>query len=230
MNQGALHPISQILRIAVSALGDMGFDIVEGPDVDTPWYTFDSLRIHEDHPARSNQDTFWLTNGKLLRPHTSNMQLRVTEQKKPPIRAMYFGKCFRNDATDATHEIMFTQIECLAIEENLSLPQLLTTLDTFIARVLGPETKYRFRPHNFPYTEPSIEVDVWHNNRWIELLGSGMVHPEVLHNMKIDPKHNRGFAFGIGLDRLALMKWGVEDVRLLHTNKLNFLRQFRESL
>ncbi|HEY1075037.1 MAG TPA: phenylalanine--tRNA ligase subunit alpha [Patescibacteria group bacterium] len=229
MQKGSLHPLTQIQRIAVSALGDMGFDIVEGPEIDTAWYTFDSLRLHADHPARSDQDTFWLTDGKLLRPHTSNMQLHVAQQKNLPIRAVYFGNCYRNDATDATHEIVFRQIECLAIDETITLQNLLATLETFIKRVLGPETTYRFRPHNFPYTEPSIEVDVLHNGKWVELLGAGMVHPEVLRNMGIDSNVYSGFAFGIGIDRLALMKWGVEDIRLLRSNRLPFLRQFRSN-
>lgn len=227
MTKGALHPVNQILRVAVSALGDMGFDIVDAPDIDTAWYNFDGLRLGPDHPARNDQDTFWTTDGRVLRPHVSNNQLRATEQKRPPLRVMYMGNSYRNEATDATHEILFTQIECLVIDEGISIANLLATLDTFITRVLGPEVKYRFRPHNFPYTEPSIEVDIWHNNRWIELLGSGMVHSEVLQNMHIDPEQYSGFAFGVGVDRIALQKWGIEDIRLLHGNKINFLRQFR---
>lgn len=155
------------------------------------------------------------------------MQLHVAQSRNLPIRAMYFGNCYRNDATDATHEIMFTQLECLAIDESINLGNLLATLETFIKRVLGPDTQFRFRPHNFPYTEPSIEVDVWHNGKWVELLGSGMVHPDVLRNMNIDPERYTGFAFGMGIDRLVLMKWGVEDIRFLHANKVPFLRQFR---
>lgn len=227
MNQGSLHPITQMLRVAVSALGDLGFDIIETPDIDSPWYIFDSLNMESDHPARSEQDTFYLDDGRLLRTHVSNGQLRTTEQIKPPLRAMYMGNTYRNDATDATHEIVFTQLECLVIEEGVALTNLLATLDTFITRVLGPQAKYRFRPHQFPYTEPSIEVDLWHDGEWIELLGAGMVHPNVLKNMKIDPTVYSGFAFGMGIDRLAMRKWGIEDVRLLHANKVGFLRQFR---
>lgn len=227
MAKGSLHPLSEILRVAVAALGDMGFDILEGQEVDTAWYNFDSLRLTEDHPARQHSDTFWLTNGKLLRPHTSNMQLHAVEQKKPPLRVMYMGPCYRNDATDATHDISFFQLECLAIDEGISLANLLAVLDTFITRLFGTDVKYRFRPHYFPYTEPSLEVDIFHNGRWIELLGAGMVHPEVLKNMGVDPTVYSGLAFGMGIDRLALMKWGIEDIRLLRANKIAFLRQFR---
>ncbi len=227
MNQGSLHPITQMLRVAVSALGDLGFDIVETPDLDTSWYVFDSLNMEDDHPARSPQDTFYLQDGRVLRPHVSNGQLRTVEQIKPPLRVMYMGNSFRNDATDATHEIVFTQLECLVIEEGATLANLLATLDTFITRIFGAQTKYRFRPHQFPYTEPSIEVDIWHEGKWIELLGAGMVHPQVLKNMKIDPTIYSGFAFGTGMDRFALRKWGIEDIRLFHSNKAAFLRQFR---
>jgi phenylalanyl-tRNA synthetase alpha chain len=227
MSQGTLHPITHVLRVAVSAFGDMGFDIVDAPEVDTAWYNFDSLRMPEDHPARLGQDSFWLKDGRLLRTQTTNMQLHATEQKRPPIRVMHFGPCYRNDATDITHDVIFTQLDCLAIDEGITLANLLSTLETFIIRLFGTDVKYRFRPHNFPFTEPSVEVDIWHNGKWIELLGAGMVHPEVLKNMQIDPSKYSGFAFGIGIDRIAMFKWGVEDVRQLHMNKLSFLRQFK---
>lgn len=229
MTKGALHPLTLILRHAVSALGDMGFDIADAPDIETAWYNFDSLRITEDHPARQPQDTFWLTDGRVLRTHTTNMQLHVTEQKKPPLRVLHFGSCYRNDATDTTHDVIFTQLDCLVIDEDISFAHLLGTLDAFILRIFGPDTKYRFRPHFFPYTELSIEVDIWHNNRWMELLGAGMVHPDVLRNMNIDPEKYSGFAFGIGVGRIALIKWGIEDLRHYYSNKLAFLRQFRTS-
>ncbi len=227
MIQGSLHPLTQILRVAVSALGDMGFDIIESQEIDTPWYNFDSLRIPEGHPARQEMDTFWLTDGRLLRTHASNMQLHATEWKKPPLRVMYFGECYRNEATDATHEVAFTQLECLVIDEDINFANLLSILDMFIIRLFGKEIKYRFRPHVFPFTEPSIEVDIWHNGEWLELLGAGMVHPKVLENMKIDTKRYHGLAFGMGIDRLAKMKWGIEDLRLFRANKLQFLNQFR---
>jgi phenylalanyl-tRNA synthetase alpha chain len=208
----------------------MGFDIVDAPEIDTAWYNFDSLRMPEDHPARQNHDSFWLTDGRLLRTHTTNFQLHATEGKKPPLRVMHFGNCYRHDATDATHDVVFTQIDCLAIDEGLSMANLISVLDTFLTRIFGTTIKYRFRPHNFPFTEPSIEVDIWHNGKqkWIELLGSGMVHPQVLENMKIDPKIYSGFAFGIGIERIAMAKWDIEDLRHFRTNKHSFLRQFKD--
>lgn len=227
MAKGALHPLTQVLRVAVSAFGDMGFDIVDAPELDSAKYNFDALRMPEDHPARLGHDTFWLTDGRLLRTHTTNMQLHVAEMKRPPFRVMHFGTCYRNDATDATHDIAFTHLDCLAIDTGLGVPHLLATLENFIIRLFGSEVGYRFRPHYFPFTEPSIEVDIWHNGRWIELLGSGMVHPEVLKNLSIDPEQFSGFAFGIGIERIALIKWGIEDIRLLHSNKVNFLRQWK---
>jgi phenylalanyl-tRNA synthetase alpha chain len=227
MIKGSLHPLTQILRVTVSALGDMGFDIIDSPEVDTAWHNFDSLRMKDGHPARDDHASFWLTDGRLLRTHTTNMQLHATEHKRPPIRVMSFGSCYRNDATDATHDVMFTQLDCLAIDENITLGHLLGTLETFIHRVFGTDTTFRYRIHNFPFTEPSVEVDIWHNGHWLELLGAGMVHPEVLENMRIDPNQYSGFAFGIGVGRIALMKWGVEDIRLLYGNKMSFLRQFR---
>ncbi len=227
MAKGSLHPSAQILRVAVAALGDMGFDIVDSPEVDTPWYNFDSLRMHQDHPARQNHASFWLTNGQLLRTHTTNSQLHTTDVRKPPMRIMCFGPCYRRDATDATHDVVFNQIDAFAIDEGLTLGNLISVLETFIIRLFGNDVKYRLRPHNFPFTEPSVEVDIWHNGKWMELLGSGMIHPEVLTNMGIDPKRYSGFAFGIGFDRIALAKWGIEDLRLLRSNKLPFLRQFR---
>ncbi len=227
MTKGAHHPITQILRHAVSALGDMGYDIIDGPEIDTAWYNFDALDLAEDHPARQELDSFWTTDGLILRPHASNMQLHALEQKKPPLRVMYLGPCYRKEATDATHEIVFTQLECLAIEEGLSLANLLGVLDKFITRLFGSEVKYRFRPHLFPFTEPSLEVDIWHNGQWLELLGAGMVHPNVLKNMGLDSEQYTGIAFGMGIERLAIMKWGIEDIRLFHANQVNFLRQFR---
>lgn len=229
-SEGILHPLTQIGRVALSALGDMGFEYVDPLEVDTAWYVFDSLRMGPDHPARDDFDTFWTTDGRCLRPHASNMQLHVTDDRRPPLRAMYPGTCYRNDATDATHEIVFTQLEALAIDEDLTVGHLKGVLETFIKRLFGPNVKFRFRPSFFPFTEPSFELDIYHNGQWIEVLGSGMVHPEVLTNMRIDPSRYSGLAFGMGLDRLAIIKWGIEDIRLFRNNKLAFLRQFRGTI
>ncbi len=225
--KGSLHPITQILRVAVAGLGDIGFDIVDSPEVDTVWYNFDGLRMHPDHPARLDHASFSLTDGRVLRTHTTNSQIHTGETRKPPLRVMTFGPCYRHDATDATHDVVFTQIDAFAIDEGLTIGNLVSVLETFITRLFGNEVEYRLRPHNFPFTEPSIEVDIWHKGKWMELLGGGMIHPEVLRNMGIDPTHYSGFAFGIGLDRIVMARWGVEDIRLLRTNKLTFLRQFR---
>lgn len=224
---GVLHPISQIYRVAVATLGDMGFDIISAPEVDTEWHNFESLRLTADHPARLGQKEFSLTNGKLLRTHISNTQMYALNHKQPPLRVMYMGKSYRNEATDASHEIVFNQLECLAIEENLSIANLLSLLDTFTKRLLGQDVVYRFRPHLFPFTEPSIEVDIWHDNTWTEVLGSGMVHPEVLKNIGIDPNRFRGLAFAMGIERLAYIKWNT-DIRDFHANKLAFLNQFKD--
>ena len=201
---GAFHPITLIERVAISALGDMGFDIVDAPEIDTAWYNFDSLRMVEGHPARDSHASFWLKDGRLLRTHTTNMQLHVSEQLRPPFRVMHFGPCYRNDATDTTHDIVFNQLDALAIDDTITFSNLLATLETFVTRVFGPETKYRLRPHNFPFTEPSIEVDIWHNEAWIELLGAGMVHPDVLRHMRIDPEEYSGLAFGVAAISLFL--------------------------
>lgn len=229
MIKGSLHPLTQIVRTAFSALGDMGFDIVDAPEIDTAWYNFDALRMPPSHPARQGHPSFWLTNGKLLRTHPTNMQLHATETLRPPLRVMHYGNCYRDDATDQTHDVMFSQIDILAIDEGLNLGHLLWVLDTFVTRMFGPDVTYRFRPHAFPFTEPSVEVDIFHNGRWIELLGSGMVHPDVIKNMGLDPEKYSGFAFGLGVERLALFKWGLEDIRDLRSNKIAFLRQFKEA-
>lgn len=226
--KGNLHPLTQIVRVAFAALGDMGFDIIDAPEIDTAWYNFEGLRMPHDHPARQGHPSFWLSNGKLLRTHPTNMQLRIAEERKPPLRVMHYGNCYRDDATDQTHDVMFSQIDILAIDEGITLTNLIWLLDTFVTKIFGPNVKYRLRPHAFPFTEPSIELDVWHEGKWVELLGSGMVHPEVLTNMGYDPKRYSGFAFGLGIERLAKFKWQLKDIRELRTNKMTFLRQFRE--
>lgn len=227
MYEGILHPLTQVNRVVLSALGDMGFEYIDPIEVDTAWYIFDALNVSANHPAREDWDSYWTTDGKLLRPHTSNMQLHAMEDRRPPIRAMFPGTVYRNDATDATHEIVFSQLEALVIDEGINVGHLKGILESFLKRLFGQNVEFRFRPSFFPFTEPSYEVDVKHNGRWLEILGCGMVHPKVLENMKVDPTKYSGLAFGIGLDRLAIIKWGVEDIRLFRTNRLAFLRQFR---
>jgi len=223
---GHLHPISQYLREAIKIFEELGFDVFEGPEVETEWYNFDSLNVSADHPARDVQDTFWLVDGRLLRTQTSSSQVRYGENHKPPIKAVFPGQIFRNEATDAKHETTFIQLEGLYIDKNVQVGHLFWILQEFFTRLYGPETKIRIRPHHFPYTEPSFEVDVKYRGQWFELLGSGMVHPKVIENMGIDSKEYTGFAFGLGIDRLVMLKYGIEDIRLLRSGDLRFLKQF----
>ncbi len=224
--KGSLHPITQLLREAISNFRDLGFDVYQGPEVETEWYNFDALNMASDHPARDMQDTFWLTNGKLLRTHTSNGQVRYAETRKPPIRAVFPGQVYRNEATDFKHETSIYQLEGLCIDKDINVGHLFGTLEQFFKKMYGEETEIRFRPSFFPFVEPGFEVEAKYKGKWIELLGAGMVHPKVLKNMKIDPKVYSGFAFGMGIDRLVMLKYGIEDIRNLRSGDLRFLKQF----
>ncbi|MFA6963680.1 MAG: phenylalanine--tRNA ligase subunit alpha [Patescibacteria group bacterium] len=224
--KGSLHPITQLLREAISNFRDLGFDVYQGPEVETEWYNFDALNMASDHPARDMQDTFWLTNGKLLRTHTSNGQVRYAETRKPPIKAVFPGQVYRNEATDFKHETSIYQLEGLCIDKNINVGHLFGTLEQFFKKMYGEETEIRFRPSFFPFVEPGFEVEAKYKGKWIELLGAGMVHPKVLKNMKIDPKVYSGFAFGMGIDRLVMLKYGIEDIRNLRSGDLRFLKQF----
>lgn len=225
---GNLHPITQYMRDTLKIFEELGFDVFEGPEVDTEWYNFDSLNVASDHPARDVQDTFWLSDGKLLRTQTSNNQVRYGEKHRPPIKAVFPGNVFRNEATDAKHETTFMQLEGLYIDKNINVGHLFWTLDYFFKKTYGENIKIRFRPHYFPYTEPSFEVDVEFRGKWFELLGSGMVHPKVIDNMGIDSTKYSGFAFGLGIDRLVMLKYNIEDIRHFHSGDLRFLKQFNE--
>lgn len=224
---GNLHPITQYLRQAVDIFSAMGFDVYESPEVETEWYNFDSLNVAADHPARDVQDTFWLTDGRLLRTQTSSGQVRYGETHQPPIKAIFPGQIYRNEATDAKHEVTFFQLEGLYIDENVKVGHLFKILEEFFQKLYGPETKIRIRPHHFPYTEPSFEVDVKYRGQWFELLGAGMVHPKVIQNMGLDPEKYNGFAFGFGIDRLVMLKYKIADIRLLRMGDMRFLKQFR---
>jgi len=226
MINGSIHPITQFLREAVLVFAELGFDVYEGPEVETEWYNFDALNIPADHPARDLQDTFWLKDKKVLRTHTSNGQVRYVETRKPPIRAVFPGTVFRNEATDAKHETTFTQLEGLYIDKDVKVGHLIWTLETFFKKIYGDETKIRLKPSFFPFVEPGFEVDVKHNGKWLELLGAGMVHPKVIQNMKLDPEIYSGFAFGLGIDRLVILKYGIDDIRLFRSGDLRFLKQF----
>ena len=234
---GALHPITLVENRISELLISMGFEVLSGPEIETDYYNFQALNIPADHPARDMQDTFYLADGILLRTQTSAVQARLMEHKKPPIKMICPGKVFRSDS-DSSHSPVFHQMEGLVVDENITLRDLKGTLEYLAQNLFEPSTKVRFRPSFFPFTEPSVEVDVTCSNcggkgcslckgtGWIELLGAGMVHPYVLENCGIDSKKYNGFAFGLGIDRFAMIKYGIPDIRLLFENDQRFLKQF----
>ncbi len=233
---GTLHPLTQLLDRAVRCFRRMGFAIADGPDIETEWHCFDALNTPPDHPARNEQDTFYLPDGRLLRSHTSTVQIRVMENCPPPVRIIAPGSAYRRDEVDATHLAQFTQMEGLYVAENVSLADLKGTLEFFFRELFGPGTDIQFRPHFFPFTEPSYEIDIRTaalGNRWMELAGCGMVDPAVFEaicdrrgDRLYDPERISGFAFGFGLDRLAMNLARIPDIRMLVENDLRFLRQF----
>ncbi len=243
---GQRHPITAIVEEVVSAFRTLGYDVVEGPEVEWDRYNFALLNIPPEHPARDRWDTFYvkptgaIPEGQiLLRTHTSPMQVRVMERSKPPIRVVVPGRCYRYEATDATHESEFTQIEGLAVDEHLTFADLKGTLTAFAHAVFGPERRTRFRVDYFPFVEPGAEMAIdchvcrgagcriCKGSGWIEIMGAGMVHPRVLEGVGYDPSRYTGFAFGIGAERIAMLKYGIDDIRLFYGNDLRFLRQFR---
>lgn len=235
---GSVHPITQVIEEVKEIFLGMGYSIADGPEVETAVYNFDKLNTPADHPARDLQDTFYITEDIILRTQTSPVQARVMENQKPPIKIICPGAVYRSDTLDATHSPVFHQIEGLVIDKNITMSDLKGTLEMFAKNCLGPNTKVRFRPHHFPFTEPSAEADVscfvcggkgcrvCKNEGWIELLGCGMVHPKVLENCGIDPNEYTGFAFGFGVERIAMAKFGIDDLRLLYENDVRFLKQF----
>ncbi len=238
INLGSLHPITQIINEVEEIFLGMGYEIADGPEVEKAIYNFDKLNTPPDHPARDLQDTFYINDDIVLRSQTSPVQARVMETQKPPIKIICPGTVYRSDSVDATHSPVFHQIEGLVIDKNISMADLKGTLEMFAKKCLGENTKIRFRPHHFPFTEPSAEADVscfvcggkgcrvCKQEGWIELLGCGMVHPNVLKNCGIDPNEYSGFAFGFGVERIAMAKFGIEDMRLLFENDVRFLKQF----
>jgi phenylalanyl-tRNA synthetase alpha chain len=235
---GGLHPITKVLDEAKEIFFGMGFSVAEGPEVELDYYNFEALNIPKNHPARDEQDTFYINERVVLRTQTSPVQIRTMENSKPPIRVIAPGKVFRSDAVDATHSPIFHQIEGLVVDKGITMANLRGTLDTFARRFFGEKTITKFRPHHFPFTEPSCEVDVTcfvcegdgcrvcKGSGWIEILGGGMVHPDVLRAGGIDPDVYSGFAFGMGLERIVMIKYGIDDIRLLYDNDIRFLRQF----
>lgn len=233
--QGRVHPITVAIRDITAIFWRMGFGVVQGPELETEHYNFDSLNIPDDHPSRDMWDTFWVKTNeaeerKVLRTHTSPMQIRWLEKHGVPTRIIVPGKVFRNEATDATHEAQFYQIEGLAVDTNITLANLKGTLDRFCKEYFGNDAKVRLRPSYFPFTEPSVEVDVWFpaKQKWLEVMGAGMVHPKVLQNAGVDATKYQGFAFGLGLERFVMIKYGIPDVRLFHSGDIRFVRGFEE--
>lgn len=234
--QGGLHPLTLLTDRVIQIFRRLGFAMAEGPDIDTEWYCFDALNTPADHPARNEQDTLYLPDGRLLRTQTSTIQIRSMEQAPPPLRIMAPGAAYRRDEIDATHLSQFTQMELLCVAEGVSLADLKGTAEFFFRELFGPETECRFRPHFFPFTEPSFEIDVRSsslNGKWMELAGCGMVDPAVFNaiNQKrgdnaYDPEKNSGFAFGFGLERLVMNLTGISDIRMLTENDLRFLKRF----
>lgn len=251
--KGHLHPISQAIEEIASIFDDLGFSLATGPEVETEHYNFDALNIPKNHPARDMWDTFWLKPernsksqvsnskdrmSKLLRTHTSPVQIRYMETNKPPIRIIAPGKVFRQEATDATHEAQFYQLEGLAVDKNVTLGHLKDTLRQFFEKFFGSKIEVRMRPSYFPFVEPGVEIDmscfkcggkgcsICKETGWIEIMGAGMVHPKVLEVCGVDPKQFRGFAFGCGIDRLVMAKYEIPDVRMLYSGDLRLVNQF----
>lgn len=236
---GFKHPLNIVLDEIKEIFMGMGYSIATGPEVELDYYNFEALNLPKDHPARDTQDTFYITENILLRTQTSPVQVRVMENEKPPIRIIAPGRVFRSDEVDATHSPLFHQIEGLAVDKDITMGDLKGTLETFAKRLYGDDAVVRFRPHHFPFTEPSAEMDIQcfscggtgcrlcKNEGWIEILGCGMVHPKVLENVGIDPEVYSGFAFGIGLERLVMRKFNLDDMRLLYENDMKFFKSIK---
>ena len=235
---GALHPITLVKNELIDVFAGMGFKVFEGPEIETDYYNFEALNIPKNHPARSEQDTFYINDSVVLRTQTSGVQIRVMEKQKPPIKMISPGKVYRADSVDATHSPIFHQMEGLVVAKGVTFADLKGTLELFVKKMFGDKVQTKFRPHHFPFTEPSAEMDatcfvcggkgcnVCKNSGWIEMLGCGMVHPNVLRNCGIDPEEYSGFAFGFGIDRMVMLSYGLDDIRLLYESDMRFLNQF----
>ena len=235
---GKLHPLTQILNKITDIFISLGFLVVKGPEIETDYYNFEALNIPKNHPARDTQDTFYVEENLLLRTQTSPVQIRIMEKTKPPIKIISPGRVYRADSIDATHTPVFNQVEGLLVDEKITMANLKATLEIFIKKLCNKDVKTRFRPHHFPFTEPSAEMDIecfkcggkgcslCKNEGFIEILGCGMVHPKVLENCNINPSNFSGFAFGLGLERIAMLFYDIKDLRLFYENNLKFLKQF----
>ncbi len=235
---GSRHPVTQVIERTVDIFRSMGFTVADGPDIETEYHNFDALNTPADHPSRDTQDTFYLKTGQLLRTQTSPVQIRVMEKQKPPVRIIAPGRCYRRDTTDATHSANFHQIEGLYVDRRVSMAELKGDLTHFARRLMGPGVNIRFRPHFFPFTEPSVEYDfschvcggkgcrVCKFSGWIEISGAGMVNPKVFDIVGYDPEEFTGYAFGMGVERIAMILYGIPDIRMLYENDVRFLEQF----
>jgi len=235
---GPVHPITRVQDEIIEVFEGLGFSVAEGPEVETDYYNFAALNFPDDHPARDMQDTFHVSGGALLRTHTSPVQIRTMKAQRPPVRVICPGRVYRHDVVDMTHSPVFHQVEGLAVDRRVTMADLKATLELFARQMFGPRSRLRFRPSFFPFTEPSAEADVLcfkcggdgcrfcKHSGWLEILGSGMVHPNVLRNVGYDPEEVTGWAFGMGVERVALLKYEIDDIRLLFDNDLRFLQQF----
>jgi len=238
IERGSVHPLTQMLERAISIFRRMGFALADGPDIEDEWHCFDALNTPPEHPARNEQDTFYLPDGRLLRTHTSTVQIRAMQAAPPPLRVIAPGAAYRRDEVDATHGAQFHQIEGLYVDQNVGVADLKGALEFFMRELFGPDTAVRFRPHYFPFTEPSFEIDVKSKalkggEQWVEVCGSGVVHPAVFEQVNkargdnaYDPDKWTGYAFGLGMDRLAMILFDIPDIRLFAQNDLRFLKQF----
>jgi len=245
-DKGHIHPMSQFISRANAIFAEMGFSLVDGPELETEYYNFDALNVPKDHPARDMQDTFWVKQAetekerKLLRTQTSAMQIRYMQGKQPPFKMVCVGKVYRNEATDATHEMTFYQMECLMINKNVTMVDLKSTINTFFDKFFERDVNVRFRPSFFPFTEPSLEADIscfkcnggekgcpiCKGTGWVEVGGAGMVHPKVLNGVGVNSNEWQGFAFGFGVDRIIMLKYGIDDIRFVYSGDLRFVNQF----
>jgi phenylalanyl-tRNA synthetase alpha chain len=235
---GPMHPITRVQEEIIAIFASLGFSVAEGPEVESDYYNFSALNFPDDHPARDMQDTFHVTGGALLRTHTSPVQIRTMKAQRPPVRAICPGRVYRHDVVDMTHSPVFHQVEGLAVDRRVTMADLKATLELFARQMFGPRSRLRFRPSFFPFTEPSAEADVTcfkcggegcrfcKQGGWLEILGSGMVHPNVLRNVGYDPEEVTGWAFGMGIERIAILKYEIDDIRLFYENDLRFLEQF----
>ena len=224
---GHLHPLRQIIEEITGIFARMGFESVEGPEIETEFHNFTALNIPLQHASRDAFDTFYTTQGRLLRSQTSTVQIRIMQKRKPPLRMIAPGRVYRPDTVDASHSFMFHQIEGLMVDDKVTFSDLKGILHHTLRELFGKEVKVRFRPHFFPFTEPSVEVDLlWGKSRWLEILGAGMVHPKVFEAVGYAPAEVQGFAFGMGVERLAMLRYGIPDIRYFYENDTRFLRQF----